>query len=405
MTKVTFSDLAAQENRRDPHSFYAALRAQERIVYVPDYAGENGAWIVTHYDDALALLKDPRLTKDPHKISPQQGEPALDNVMHILMQNMIMKDAPDHTRLRSLVSKVFTPRMIEQLRPRIQQITDELLDAALERSGGLAQGEMDLMQDFAFPLPVTVICEMLGFPEADRPDFYAWMKVLMDIQADEEARGVAMQELLRYIQAQIAEKRTHPDADLTSALLKAEEQGDTLSQNELVSMLYLLFIAGHETTANLIGGGTLTLLLHPEQLKLLRDDPALITSAVEELLRYTAPVSISDERWALEDFVLYGKQIHRGDLVYAALISANADPAQFHDPDALDILRKENPHLAFGKGIHYCLGAPLARLEGQIAFGTLLRRLPDLKLARDPETLVWKSIPMLHGLTSLPVTF
>src|SRR5581483_1081601 len=203
----------------------------------------------------------------------------------------------------------------------------------------------------------------------------------------------------------LAEKHAHPGNDLTSNLVQVEENGDQLSENELISMIFLLIVAGHETTLNLIGNGTLALLQHPAQLQLLRADPSLLPTAVEELLRYTSPVSLSDERWATEDIPMYGKIIRKGDQVSAALIEANANAQQFSDPTVLDIARQDNQHLAFGKGIHFCLGAPLARLEGQIAFGTLLRRLPNLCLEGDPEQLTWNSNPMIRGLTSLPVAF
>jgi cytochrome P450 len=299
-----------------------------------------------------------------------------------------------------LVSKAFTPRMIEQLRPRIQQITDELLDAVQPC------GQMDLIHDFASPLPITVICEMLGIPATDRQQFRTWTQTVVNASSQRDpAIRVAVEAFRHYIKTLLAEKRAHPGSDLTSSLVSVEENGELLSENELREMIFLLIVAGHETTVNLIGNGTLALLQHPDQMHRLQRHPSLILSAIEELLRYTAPLSLSDERWATEDIALHGKVIRKGEMVFAFLIAANTDPQQFPDPELLDIARQENQHLAFGKGIHYCLGAPLARLEGQIAFGTLLQRLPNLRLASDPEQLIWNSNPMLHGLTSLPVTF
>ncbi|TMD79690.1 MAG: cytochrome P450, partial [Chloroflexi bacterium] len=341
------------------------------------------------------LLKDPRLIKNK-PVSQQE------TLMSIFRRNMLMVDPPDHTRLRSLVSKGFTPRMIEQLRPRIQHITDELLDTVQH------QGKMDLIGDFAFLLPVTVICEMLGIPTTDRQLFRTWMQATPDVGAEpgqEATTSSPIEGMLNYFKALLNEKRVHPDNDLISSLIRVEENADALSELELLSMIWLLFVAGHETTVNLIGNGTLALLRHPEQLRRLQNDPALIVSAVEELLRYTAPVSLSDRRWASEDIRMHGNLIRTGEIVLVSLLAVNADPQQFHDPETLNILRQENQHLAFGKGIHYCLGAPLARLEGQIAFGTLLRRLPNLRLACAPEQLVWNHNPMLRGLLSLPVTF
>ncbi len=392
MTQVTFSDFISQETKRNLIAFYARLRAQERLIYIPDFMGMGPAWIATNYDDAMTILRDPRLTKDKLKVAPQDEQARM-------FRSMINVDPPDHSRLRGLVSKVFTPRMIEQLRPRIQQITDELLDKVQPL------GKMDLVTDFAYPLPITVISEMLGIPAADRPQFRTWTQRALTASVTSQDIQAIIEAFLNYIVALLNEKRTHPGDDLTSSLVQVEENGEKLSENELISMIFLLIVAGHETTVNLISNGTLALLQHPDQLQRLQQDPALITSAVEELLRYTGPVSISDERWATEDIAMYGKIIHKGDIVYASLIAANTDPQQFPDPEALDITRKEHDHLAFGKGIHYCLGAPLARLESQIAFGTLLRRLPNLRLAIDPDQLTWTINPQLRGLTSLPVTF
>lgn len=408
MNQITLNDLLAQETRRNLTAFFARLREQGPLVYVADFSAMNGmtggAWILTRYDDALALLKDPRFTKDIQKIHPEgdADRSPQESMFLAISRNMLMTDPPDHTRLRGLVSKAFTPRMIEQLRPRIQQITDKLLDAVQDR------GQMDLIGEFAYPLPITVISEMLGIPPADRQQFRTWTQAMVnpDEQTDqEEVRTTTLETFLRYIQTLLSEKRAHPGNDLTSGLVQVEENGDQLSEYELISMIFLLIVAGHETTVNLIGNGTLALLEHPEQMRLLQSDPSLIPSAIEELLRYTAPVSLSDERWAGEDVTLYGQLIRKGELVYAALIAANTDSQQFADAGTLDIARQEHQHLAFGKGIHFCLGAPLARLEGQIAIGTLLRRLPNLRLAGNPEQLTWNRNPMLRGLTSLPVAF
>ena len=402
--KITVSDLLSPETKRNPSTFYAHLRAQGPLISVDDFLGMGKAWIVTNYDDAIMLLKDPRFTKDRQKIlsSADERESTRDNSFATLMRSMINVDPPDHTRLRGLVSKAFTPRMIEQLHPRIQQITDDLLDAVQ------ARGEMDLVNDFAYPLPITVISEMLGIPVADRQQFRAWTQVLINTgeQNQQEALKVpAIEEFLHYIKTLLDEKRAHPGSDLTSNLVQAEVNRDMLSENELISMLFLLIVAGHETTVNLISNGTLALLQHPDQIQRLQHDPSLIATTIEELLRYAAPVSLSDERWASEDIHMHGQLIRKGEIVYASLVGANTDPQQFQYPEVLDITRRENQHLAFGKGIHYCLGAPLARLEGQIALGTLFQRLPNVRLASDPEQLIWNNNPMLRGLKSLPVTF
>ena len=366
-------------------------------------------WLVTNYDDAITLLKDPRFTMDWRKVSPtEQKQAATDaNTSRYIplmgRPNLLNTDPPDHARLRTLVSKAFTPRMIEQLRPRIQQITDELLDAVQ------AQGTMDLIADFAYPLPITVISDMLGIPVAHRQQFRSWTQAIVQSQAisqksEQEAAGqIAEQEFITYIKALLDEKRVHSGDDLTSGLVQAEEQGDMLSEDELIAMVFLLITAGHETTATLIANGMLALLEDVEQMQLLRTNSSLLSSAVEELLRYTAPVSLSSPRWALEDIPLHGKVIRKGEMMRCALLAADTDPQQFPDPTVLNILRQENAHLAFGKGIHFCLGAPLARLEGQIAIGTLLHRFPDIRLACNSAQLVWKDAGSLRSLAALPV--
>lgn len=394
MAEFTMNDIVSQETKRDPQSFYGPLRSSsEPLAYIE---GLN-AWLLTTYEDTLWLLKDPRFTKDIRKVSQMNRgmDPRMES-MASQMRTMLMVDPPDHTRLRSLVSKAFTPRMIEQMRPRIQAITDGLLDAMLE------QGEVDFIPAFAYPLPITVISEMLGIPASDRQKFRIWTQGIINME--KETHQASLQEFFNYIKNLLESKRAQPGKDLTSMLVQVEDNGDQLHDNELVSMMFLLIVAGHETTVNLLGNGMLALLQHPEQLRLLRQDPSLIPGAVEELLRYTSPVSLSDERWATEDIELHGKVIRKGDMVLAALISANSDAHQFHSGE-LDVTRSENQHLAFGKGIHFCLGAPLARLEGQVAFSTLLQRLPDLRLAGDPSQLVWTINPMLRGIKSLPVAF
>jgi cytochrome P450 PksS len=408
MGQITFTDLLAQEVKRDPISFFARLREQGPLAHLTVPLGEGKAWLATNYEDTVALLKDPRLIKDVQKIVPlQAGQESTGENVSVLQQflnwrrDMLTVDPPDHTRLRGLTSKAFTPRMIEQLRPRIQQIANELLDAVQ------AQGKMDLIADFAFPLPITVISEMLGIPIADRQQFRVWSQTLVTATADSEseAKLKALETFVQYIKAFLADKRAHPGLDLTSSLVQAKEREDTLSEVELISTIFLLIVAGHETTVNLIGNGMLALLQHPEQIHLLRADPGLLPSAIEELLRYTAPVSMSSPRWASEDISIHGEVIHKGEMVFVSLVGADSDPQQFSDPEVLDILRKENQHVAFGKGIHFCLGAPLARLEGQIAIDALLQRLPHLRLASQPEQLIWTSTPILRGLTSLPVAF
>ena len=408
MGQITFTDLLSQETKRDPVAFSARLREQGPLIHLTSPFSMGESWIVTTYDDTIAVLKDPRFIKDTHKVSkPSERQDAAGENASVIdlfltwRRDMLTVDPPDHTRLRGLVSKAFTPRMIEQLRPRIQQIADELLEAVQ------AQGRMDLIVDFAFPLPITVISEMLGIPAKDRQQFRVWSQTIVNVPMEPqmEDKLAALEMFVQYIKTLLADKSAHPGSDLTSGLVQAEERGDSLNEAELISTIFLLIVAGHETTVNLIGNGMLALLEHPEQMRLLRADPSLLPSAIEELLRYTAPVSLSSPRWASEDIPMHGQVIRKGDMVFVSLIGADTDPQQFPDPEVLNILRQENQHVAFGKGIHYCLGAPLARLEGQIAIGTLLQRLPNLRLVSEPEQLTWTQNPILRGLTSLPVTF
>ena len=407
MTEMTLNDVFSHPHY--PYPFYAQLRKQGSLSCVA-WRGGN-MWLVTSYDDAITLLKDSRFTMDWRKVAPTEyGQASVDanTTRYIPLMgrpNLLNTDPPDHARLRILVSKAFTPRMIEQLRPRVQQITDELLDAVQ------ARGTMDIIADFAYPLPITVILDMLGIPVAHRQQFRTWTQTLVQSQAisqkpGQEAAGqLAEQEFITYIKAMLDEKRVRPDDDLTSGLVQTEEQGDMLSEDELIAMVILLITAGHETTATLIANGMLALLEDVEQMHLLRTDSSLLSSAIEELLRYTAPVSLTSPRWAMEDIPLHGKVIRKGEMMRCALLAADTDPEQFPDPTVLNILRQENAHLAFGKGIHFCLGAPLARLEGQIAIGTLLHRFPDVRLSCDPMQLVWKDAGSLRSLAALPVTF
>jgi cytochrome P450 len=405
MIQMRDVNITSAEFKADPYPFYARLRAEAPVyrVVLPD---KRPAWLLTRYDDVAAALKDERLVKDRanamsrEQLTKQPWAPAF---IRPIERNMLCVDGPDHARLRALVHKAFTPRRIEDMRVRIQRISDDLLDAAV------GKGRMDLIGDFALPLPVTVIADILGIPQADRHKFHRWTRAMISATASAHLVQLLiipnMLAFLRYIRKLIQTRRADPQDDLTSALVQAEEAGDQLSEDELVAMIFLLLVAGHETTVNLIGNGMLALLEHRDQLEKLQNDPALIKTAVEELLRYASPVELADERYAREDITLHGVTIPRGELVYAALASANRDERQFPNADMLDITREPNRHLAFGQGTHYCLGAPLARLEGQIAISTLLRRMPDLGLAVAPSALRWNKGIILRGLEALPVAF
>jgi cytochrome P450 len=397
-------DLGSPEFTANPYPTYAQLRATAPIqrLTLPD---ERTVWLITRYDDVVAVLRDPRFVKDQRNTMTAEElaqMPSEMDAFDFLNQHMLAVDPPNHTRLRTLVHKAFTPRLVEQLRPRIQTITDTLLDAVQPK------GEMDLIDDFAFPLPITVIAELLGIPVEDHASFRRWTNILVSGgHSDERLQQVmgAMQEFGAYLGQLFARRRTQPGEDLVSQLLRVEEAGDMLSEPELYSMAFLLLIAGHETTVNLIGNGTLALLLHPDQRERLQQNPALIETAIEELLRYEGPVATSTQRFAREDVAIGGVIIPRGDEALVVLASADHDDRRFSDPDGLDIARSDNRHLAFGHGIHYCLGAPLARLEGQIAIGTLLRRMPNIRLSVDPEALVWRPGLLIRGLSGMPVKF
>jgi cytochrome P450 len=317
-----------------------------------------------------------------------------------LSPSMLRTDPPDHTRLRGLVSKAFTPRTIETLRPRIEAIVSEQLDAVADA------GHMDVIRELAYPLPVIVIAEMLGIPAVDREQFKRWSDEAVAsfgvtrISDFVRSRN-AFKELQAYFARVAEERRREPREDLLSALLAAEQEGEKLTLQEVFETCILLLVAGNETTTNLIGNGLLALLRHPEQLELLRKDPSLIAGAVEELLRYDSPVQATS-RFVLEDVALNGNVVQAGQQVIALLGAANRDPEHFEDPDRLDVTRADNQHLSLSQGIHYCLGAPLARLESQVAFLALLERFPNLRLAID--TPQWGDNLILRGLKSLPVS-
>ncbi|HET7342632.1 MAG TPA: cytochrome P450 [Methylomirabilota bacterium] len=381
----------------DPYPMYRRLRDEDPVHHNP-----LGFWVLTRYEDVLATLRDPRAIKEPIAafVAARYGA-----AVPATGFSMLDRDPPDHTRLRGLVSKAFTPKMIERLRPEVQAIVDDLLDRAE------GAGHMDLIGQFAYPIPVTVICRMLGVPVADHERFRQWSldiargldAIMLPPDSEVARRSVASRHAITdYFRVLIAERRVAPRADLLSDLIAAEEAGDRLSEQELLATCILLLIAGHETTVNLIGNGMLALLRHPDQLALLRRRPELIGTAVEELLRFDGPVQRT-ARIPSEDITIGGRTIPRGELVMPFIGAADRDPAQFPDPDRLDITRSDNRHVAFGLGIHFCLGAPLARVEGQIAIATLLRRLPRLALAT--ERPAFRPSVTLRGLESLPVAF
>jgi cytochrome P450 len=382
----------------DPHPLLAELRESGPVHRIDGSTGLP-VWMVTRYDDVLAALSDPRLSNDPHHAS------ALTEVLRgdFLSRSMIGTDPPEHTRLRRLVSKAFTARRVEGLRPRVEEITDALLDRISPR------GNADLVADFGLPLPITVIGELLGIPEADRDRFREWTDEMLDRPFDPGSDlalvAAARERMHGYLADLVAAKRARPADDLLTDLVEATDEGERLDAQELLAMTFLLLIAGYVTTVSLIGNGTLALLRQPEQLDRLSADPSLVPQMVEELLRFDGPVNPGLTRFALEDLEIGGVRIPRGDMVMLAIAAADRDPRRFPDPDRLDVGAADRGHLAFGHGLHYCLGAPLARLEGQVAFTALLTRLPGLALAAREDELRWTGGGVLRGLRELPVTF
>ena len=382
---------------RDPYPVYARLRAQGPVHRIRMPEGGACAWLVVGYEAGRAALADPRLSKDWSKASPSLPLDAVSSGPH-----MLRADPPDHTRLRKLVAREFTARRVEGLAPRIQKTTDALLDRMLTAPDGRA----DLVEALSFPLPISVICELLGVPDLDRESFRSWSNDAIGA-TDPAVRKAAAASMARYITELLEVRRQRPGDDLMSALMHgAGDDGDRLSREELLGMAWLLLVAGHETTVNLISNGVLALLTHPAQLAALRADPSLIDNAVEEMLRYDGPVETPTYRFTTEPVTIGDTVVPGGgELVLVALADANRDPARFDSPDRFDVTRDARGHVSFAHGIHYCLGAPLARIEGQVAIGTLLRRFPRLALAEPAEQLRWRGGLIMRGLQRVPGTF
>jgi cytochrome P450 len=391
-------------NLDDPFPQFAQVR-ELAPVHKARLADGHEAWLIMRYADAKQALNDPRFSKDMNK-AMAEGEVVAEGLPGAaLAQHVLTMDPPEHTRLRKLVAQAFTPARVELLRPRVQELVDELCDG-LAKDG--PDAAVDLVSRFAFPLPYTVICELLGIPESDRSalgDAFVALFLPGTPEGPPAAAVAGSRHIIDYLNHITAYKREHPANDLITALGEARDGSTQLTQRELCSTLFQLFVAGHDTTASLIGNGMAALLTHPEQLAALRADLSLVTRAVEEFLRYDAPVPHSTFRYAAVDTDIGGVTIPAGDQVLISIASANRDPERFADAEALDIGRTENRHVAFGHGIHFCLGAPLGRMEGQIAFTTLLTRFPDLALAVDPEALRWGHGDglVLRGLNELPI--
>lgn len=384
----------------NPYPLYQRLRSEDPVHW--DYFLH--AWVVTRYADVLTVFQ--RFSAD-RTFTPKQltdlGLEALTPLAQVMVRQMLFLDPPAHGRVRGLASKAFTPRRVESLRSHIQDITNSLLDAVQDK------GEMDIIADLAYPLPAIVTAELLGVPTSDWKQLTAWSadfaQVLGNFQhtPDSAPRVIqSLEEMIVYFRAAIRENEKHPREGLINALMTAEQDGDRLSEDEVIANTIVTMVGGQETTTNLIGNGILTLLRHPDQLEKLRSDLSLVPSAVEELLRYESPSQLT-ARLAPEDAVLGGKTIRKRQAVYAIMGAANRDPERFPDPDRLNICREDNRHVAFAWSSHFCFGAPLARIEGQTAFATILRRMPNLN--PKPGPITWRENLGLRGLTALPVTF
>ncbi|PZS15294.1 MAG: cytochrome P450 [Pseudonocardiales bacterium] len=391
--------LSTPEYRQDPYPLYARMRREH-----PVYRSSQGTWYLTRHADVDAALHDLRLSNDRERmtraLAARQGDQQrLSRLTQRLGRVMTNTDPPDHARLRKLVNKAFTPRRVQGLRPRIQAIVDELLDAAIA-----AGPTTDLIAALASPLPATVICELFGIPQHDRERVIAWFDQLAGSMTGDgfERVELMVEQFENYLADLIRRRRADPADDLISALVAAQERGDQLSDDELLSTCFVLLTAGDQTTTSLIGNGTLALLRHPDQLRRLQQDPTLIGLAIDELVRYDTPSQVFI-RVVAEAIEIGGHALAEGDLVYLVLAATNRDPDRFADPDQLDLGRTDNRHLSFGNGPHFCLGATLARLQGEVAIGTLVRRLPTLRL--DTPTVQWRPNPMQRGPACLPLAY
>ena len=394
-------DMQSPAFRADPYPFYARLRHEAPVTKtkVPGFGAE--AWIVSRYDDIVGALKHPALSSDMVQLRSEGAARFVPRSFRILAKTMVTMDDPDHARLKNLVHKGFTPKRVELMAGRVQEIADDLL-AKLE-----GRDQVDLLAEFALALPMIVISEMLGVPEDQRAKFRHFMLHLLDGPPPSLWRLITGMRnnlrMIRYLDRLINLRRREPDDGLITALVAAETSGDRLAQDELVGMVFLLLLAGHETTVNLLGNGMLALMDNRDQLEKLRAHPELIKTAIEELLRYTNPVQHSIIRFAKEDIEIGGQKIAAKDRVVLMLAAANRDEAVFENAETLDVAREANRHLGFGLGIHFCLGAPLARMEGAIALNALLQKFPDITLAVPRDTVKWRPNSLLRGLAELPV--
>jgi pimeloyl-[acyl-carrier protein] synthase len=389
-------DLRSTSFQTNPYPIYKQLRENSPVHWFPFDDLGRGMWLVTRYQDCARLLKDDQnITKNPALVRPPDPD-------EVFSSDLLSSDPPDHTRLRSLVNQAFTPKRIRDLEPRIRQLAEELFSSVKDR------GEMDFMADFAIPMPIFVIAELLGVPREDRSLFRQWTNDFMrsvDAMSQTEETQKKGQEaglkLLEYFTHLVQQRRQKPRMDLITGLTQARDGGDRLTEREMLEMCQILLIAGHETTVNLLGNGLLLLLQHTDQLAMLKQGPELMESAIEEMLRFESPIQRATVRFTTAPVEICGKVIDPGQQLSVVIGAANRDPEQFPDPDRFDIARNPNRHLAFGRGIHFCVGAPLARTEAHITFDLLLAEFPRLELvSSEPD---WSGNTFLRGLNSLQV--
>lgn len=392
-TEIPFVDLMSRQHKVDPFAFYARLRA-EAPVHHTFINGVGNVWLVTRYDDVVEVLKDKRFAKDPRNAGRRIREPDQWEIA-IMSDNLLRFDDPAHRRVRGLAAKALKRCGVDHVMPRFAELTGQHLDAMASAR------DADLVRDFAYPLPLAAISDLIGIPEEDQPNMPRWIDEAVAHAGPPDM--TILSEFLRYLQRLVERRRGAPQGDLISAMLDAESDGNRLSADEIVATATALLIAGHETAVNLLSSGALTLIQHPDQAARLIKEPELAGTAVEEILRFAAPVEAATERFATEDVDLNGAAIKRSDLVLAVLASANRDAARFEEPDRFDITRTPNPHLAFGSGAHYCMGAAFAQRQAETALPMLLARCPSMSLAVAPEQLPWKEMPILRGLEALAV--
>jgi cytochrome P450 len=394
-------DLLSWEFAQDPHASYQRMRLHGSVGehVVKTLAAELHAWVVTDYDEARSLLADPRLAKDVGRLIEvmEQQRVHEHDVISRTPRSMLFSDPPDHTRLRKLIGNAFTMRRVERLRPWIEQLTDNLLDQVPEGA------EIDLVELLANPLPILVIGQLLGVPPERHEDFRRWNSTLASLDTPAEQKRTAHGLAFEYLTELIRQKRAEPSDDMISALIASEADGSRLDEPELLATTFLLMNAGYETTAHMISSGVLALLEDPSQQQSLRAEPGLLAGAIEEFLRYESPLNMATIRFTAEPVTIGEVTIPAGEVVFISLLAANRDPARFPDPDSVDVRRANRGHLSFGHGIHHCIGAPLARMEGEIVFGKLLRRFPRWESVVPAAELQWRYSAQFRGLERLPI--